>query len=384
MDKRNYSYWEISQGLTSPSQTNFENLIKKTEVLIVGAGFCGSWLAYFLKTQNPKLQITILERDFINLGASLRNAGFLSCGNISEWLEDSKEVSWEETILTLKARIDGINLIKELAPQLPSIRNCGSVDADPLTDEKILLMQRLNSSLSSLKIQPFFLKKNLVIGKEEKERAFNSFDSEVNPYELLQELHLRLKKLGVVFQGNCTVEEIGNGIATFTAVNEKRSMEYGYAFVCTNGFTKALNPKTNVEPARGQIIVTNPCETSTVKSLGFLRSGYDYFRFIGSRVLIGGGRLEYKKAEDTHSLEPTLEIKNYLIKLAQEVIGHDKFKVEYHWAGTMGLRKGKHASISDLNTRVFLDSKTEEVAGFGGWGVTLTPLVTKNLASLWR
>lgn len=377
--KRNYSFWELNAGVDTLPLSS-QSLPHTTEVLIVGAGFSGSWLAYHLKSQNPKLPITIIERDFINLGASLRNAGFLSAGNISEWLEDSKELSWEETVNTLKARIEGINLIRQFAPTLAAAPYCGSVDADPLTEEKTDLLQKLNNELKKMQLDPFFETKKMCIGKITAERAFNRFDGEVNPHDLLSSLHAFLKIQEVQFIQNCIVKKIEKGVAVIEADGKEKNLSYQYAFICTNGFTKTLNSSTCVEPARGQIIVTSECETNTVKSLGFLRSGYDYFRFIGKRVLVGGGRLEYKKQEETDSLEPTSAIREYLINLAQEVIGHDKFTVDYHWAGTMGLRKGKHASISDLNTRVFIDSQTEEVAGFGGWGVTLTPLVTKNIA----
>lgn len=383
--KRQFSYWELTSGINTFSKNNTSTRPSdlKTDILIVGAGFCGSWLAHFLLKKNPKLNITIVERDFLNLGASTRNAGFLSCGNVSEWLADSKEFSWDETLLTLKARIEGINLIKTELGNQPSFFNCGSVDCDPVTEEKERLIERLNEGLRSMDYDSFFEVRGINYGGKSKSVPFNRFDSEINPCDLLLSLHRSLMKRGVQFVWQTNVETLGKGEAVLKNATETIALQYGYGFLCTNAFARELSQMTNVEPARGQILVTSECTTATTRSLGFLRSGYDYFRFIGRRVLVGGGRLEFKSQENTDILDVTSGLKTYLSQLAEEVIGHSDFTIDYHWSGIMGLRRGKHASISDLKKQVSIDSKTEEVAGFGGWGVTLTPYVAKMRAQNW-
>ncbi len=384
MSKRTYSYWEIEAGIDRRSPSNGLDLSKNAlDILIVGAGFSGSWLAYFLKKKNPTLKIAIVERDFFNLGASTRNAGFLSCGNISEWLADSKDFTWEDTLLTLKARIDGINILRSELGSHPSFSNCGSADLDPITEEKLDLMQRLNGGLRSLGYKPLFETRNIDFAARSIPVFFNTFDSETNPCDLLLRLHEQLKESGVHFIWQTSVKKLGEGQAVLVRNSKPYEFQYRYAFICTNAFARDLNRKTVVRPARGQILVTTPTETATTPCLGFLESGYDYFRFIGKRVLVGGGRLAFKAEEDTEQLDVTPEIREYLINLATLVIGHSDFKVEHHWSGIMGLRCGKHSSITDLQKRVIIDSKTEEVAGFGGWGVTLTPYVTRHLADKW-
>ncbi len=384
MGGRTFSYWELACGIPTLARTEaFAKPVADLDVLIVGAGFAGSWLAYFLKKKKPKLNILIVERDAFNLGASARNAGFLSCGNISEWLEDSKEFSWEETMATLRARIDGINIIRnEFGNSMPSHR-CGSIDGDPLTDEKRDLIQKFNRELKEQGHDPIFEENEVTIGEATRLAAFNNFDGEVNPCELLLALHNQLAENGVKFSFECHADQLRDGEALMTRTGKSFSLKYHYAFVCTNAFTRHLAPKTAVIPVRGQILVTSPCQTPTTKSLGFFRSGYDYFRFIGDRVLVGGGRLSFKEQENTETLDVTPQIEGYLKQLAERVTGHANFTIDYHWSGIMGLRKGKHASISDLNQRVSLDDKTEEVAGFGGWGVTLTPYVMKRRAERW-
>lgn len=330
------------------------------------------------------LKITLVERDFFNLGASARNAGFLSCGNISEWLEDARELGWEETVRTFEARIEGIKTILSEVGDAVKVENCGSVDFDEVTEEKKDLAEKFNEYLLSRGSAPLFSLKTVRLGGKESQAFVNHFDSAVNPCEILIALHRKLRNLGVSFHWNTTVASIGNGEAILsTAKGEIQSVRYGYGFVCVNAFASKLNPHSQVRPARGQIIVTSPCAAEAERCLGFLRSGYDYFRFIGDRVLVGGGRLNFKESESTCSLETTPELKDYLIGLAREIIGHARFEIDFHWAGIMGLQSGRHACISEMRKPVPIDDKTEEISSCGGWGVTLSPYITRLRANSW-
>jgi glycine/D-amino acid oxidase-like deaminating enzyme len=53
------------------------------DVAIVGAGFTGLWTAYYLKTLQPDLRVTVLEREIAGFGASGRNGGWVSAGMAS-------------------------------------------------------------------------------------------------------------------------------------------------------------------------------------------------------------------------------------------------------------------------------------------------------------
>lgn len=380
---RPQSYWEKAWGVQAHALTP-PPAAGRADVAIVGAGFCGSWLAYFLKRAHPDLQIAILERDFLSFGASTRNAGFLSCGNVSEWLEDSRQMSWDELAATLYARIEGVRILRREFSHLLSPIRCGSADLDAVTDEKRDLLDKLNHQAREWGIENLFALRQIPFAGGTRVVPFNSFDGEVDPVAVLSGLHERLRAQGVRFLWNCDVTAIGKGLVEYVSGEQSRELSYGYGFVCTNAFARALNPNTFVRPARGQILVTAPCETSTQPCLGFYRAGYDYFRFIGKRLLVGGGRLEFKLQEDTDRIETTEEVRGYLLDLAQSVLGHGQFQIEDHWSGIMGLRDGKHAAIGDFETPVMLDSQTEEIAGFGGWGVTLTPYVTARKVTALR
>jgi glycine/D-amino acid oxidase-like deaminating enzyme len=49
---------------------------RECDVAIVGAGFTGLWTAYYLKTLQPDLRITVVEREIAGFGPSGRNGGW--------------------------------------------------------------------------------------------------------------------------------------------------------------------------------------------------------------------------------------------------------------------------------------------------------------------
>jgi gamma-glutamylputrescine oxidase len=379
---RHLSYWETSCGL-SPSAGSLVSRPESVDVAIVGAGFCGSWLAYFLKAHYPRLRVAIFERDFLSLGASSRNAGFLSCGNISEWLEDFGALGWEETTRTLQARLEGIRILRRELGEEIRVEENGSADFDELTEEKVRFHTRLNDFLEAEGTGSLFEIRPARIGNKEVSVCFNRFDAQLNPCEALIALHRRLARSGVPIHWRTNVESLGEGKAVLRRDETISDLKYEQAFLCTNAFARRLNPSSRVQPARGQILVTTPVRTETTRTLGFLESGYDYFRFIGDRLLVGGGRLGFKDAEDTDRLETTDELRVYLTSLAGRVLGHEDFSIESHWSGIMGLRGGGHASLTDLLRPSPIDARTEEIAGFGGWGVTLAPYVALQRALHW-
>ncbi len=378
---RRYSYWEdvggcVRNALTAP-------IPREVDILIVGAGFAGLWLAYFLKQQHPKLNIIVCERDLFSYGASSRNAGFLSCGNLSEWYEDAGQLGHEETLQTFQARIDGIQLIKAAMGVALSQDPCGSVDLDPPTSATTALMKAFNTYLKQKDFIPFYTIRNIKVGLEEQDVYFNSFDAAINPCDVLQWLHQALQQLEVPIFFCTEITAIAARHADWSQEKQAGQMKYSFAYVCTNAFARELNPASDVSPARGQILVTSPIQTSTFRSLGFLNAGYDYYRFLGDRLLVGGGRRPFKEQENTKDLGTSAEVQDYLVELAAKILGHSDFKVDYRWAGLMGLRQGKHASISELKEPRFIDRQTEDVNCCGGWGVTLTPTVMSHKARCW-
>ncbi len=368
MTTRSLSYWEDALPDAVPPAP----LPADVDVLIVGAGFMGSWLALFLSEARPGASILVVERDVFGLGASSRNAGFLTCGHVSEMLDDAGDVGEEVVLASFERRRRGVALVRaRLGDQLEA--PCGSFDADELTDEKRALAERLNARAG----REVFVEREVCFMGETTTRFVNVEDGGLHPVCVLEAV--RAAARGVTWAYGADVVEITAGVARVQHVGKIETLRYGAGYVCTNAATRSLLAESDIEPGRGQIIVTSPltrCATDPL--LGYRDGGYDYFRRVDGRFLIGGGRQHFRREEALFDLAPTAAVRHYLEAAAREIIGHDDWTVEHHWAGVMGFPGGQHLGAA---TRRRLDGRTELLAGFGGMGVACAPVVAEEVAA---
>ncbi|MCB9895316.1 MAG: FAD-binding oxidoreductase [Planctomycetes bacterium] len=363
MSTRHPSYWEADMTPAPPSG----ELAKQVDVLIVGAGFMGRWLAYFLRGRD----VQVVERDGFGYGASSRNAGFLTCGQISEMLADVETAGFDRVIGTFLERRQGLAIARREFPDL-EVDPCGSVDYDDVTDAGRDLMGQLNAAAD----ERVYTLRPATLGGREREAYFNTPDGGVHPVKLMQRLQQAAE--GVRFAFGVKANSVARGEAELEVAGTTVRMRYNRAFLCTNAFATELFSSSEVVPGRGQVIVTSPVETATTRALGYINHGYDYFRFVDGRLLIGGGRNRFPGETGTSELRPTVHVREWLEQQAAAVLGHSDWKTEYHWAGVMGFPGGGHLGGSP---RRKIDAQTEVVAGFGGMGVALTPLYAQRIAA---
>ncbi len=360
------SLWEA--GL--PAGTRDE-LVARTDVLIVGGGFLGLWLARFLRESSPPPSLQLLDREPTPRAASTRNAGFLTCGQVSEMAADRRAVGEATVVESFLLRREGAaRILREFGARI-DLDPCGSADFDAITDETEELAELLN------KIHPTFHQSTLELGGVPRRVFFNSRDAGIHPGKLLACLEAEARARGARVVRGVPVASIGGG----RAVAAGREIRYGHAFVCTNAFAKELWPGSDVVPGRGQILLLRPCVARTAPVLGFLRDGYDYFRFVEGRLLVGGGRDRAVEREATPLMEGSDEVRAHLEAVARTVLGGGLVEVERHWAGIMGFASGRHLPAYPARS---VDPTTTVVAGCGGMGVALAPAVAHRLASEFR
>lgn len=343
----------------------------EVDILIVGAGFMGRWLAWFLTRRNPAAHVLVIERDGFTYGASSRNAGFLTCGHVSELHDDVQHAGLEEVVHTFLRRREGMAIIRRELSDL-QIDMCGSVDYDEITEDKLVLAEQLNESAA----EQVYEVREIRLAAGRRRVVFNRVDGGLDPVQLLEQLKWRSPAASYCF--GVEAEHVGRGTAEVSFHGAGSQVRYGQAFICTNGFAKALDPGSSVVPGRGQILVTSPVEAPPCTALGYLRKGYDYVRYVDGRLLVGGGRDLFTDEQGACDLTPTAALREHLVATARHVLGHDQFDVAHHWAGVMGFPGGAHLGASQHRR---IDATTELVAGFGGMGVALAPLVAQEVAN---
>ena len=113
----NLSYWERN--------SYFENC----DIVIIGSGIVGLNAALELKRRDKKLNILILERGMLPMGASSKNAGFACFGSVSELIADLDNHSEEEVFSLVEKRWKGLKrLRKNLGDDTLDFHNYGGYE----------------------------------------------------------------------------------------------------------------------------------------------------------------------------------------------------------------------------------------------------------------
>jgi glycine/D-amino acid oxidase-like deaminating enzyme len=147
--------------------------------------------------------------------------------------------------------------------------------------------------------------------------------------------------------------------------------------ICTNGFAQSFFPHLDVNPARAQVIVTTPINDLKIKGTFHFDDGYYYFRNIGNRVLLGGGRNLNLEGENTTDLQTTQQIIEALkTQLSSFILPQQPIDIEYEWAGIMGVGLAKRPIIESIDPKIAVGVR------MGGMGVAIGASVGKKLADL--
>ena len=146
--------------------------------------------------------------------------------------------------------------------------------------------------------------------------------------------------------------------------------------IATNGFAKKWI-KDDILPARAQVIITNEIPDLKINGTFHYEKGYYYFRNVGNRVLLGGGRNLDFKGETTEEFGSSEQIRLKLLELLKNVIlPKHTYEIQDSWSGIMGVGKSKSPIIKKINNNMAIGVR------MGGMGVAIGAQVGKKLADL--
>jgi hypothetical protein len=361
----------------------------KIDLLIVGSGIVGLNAALALKRARPEAKILVIDRGFLPYGASTRNAGFACFGSISELLDDLKKMSESEVFELVSKSWQGLRRLRNiLGDEEIGFEQYGGYELFTENDQQLFTdctekIRYFNAALADIsgvktmyeiaddKISEFGFSgiQHLI---------FNRGEGQIDTGLMMQVLLKKVRDSGV---------EIINGI-DLTAMHSRTDgvelvTNHGFHFqaskvlVTTNGFARQLLPELAVEPGRAQVFVTAPVPGLSVKGTFYYDKGYYYFRNIGDRVLLGGGRNLDFEGERTTDFGLTATIQSALEKLLSDIIlPGKKTVIEQHWSGIMGLGNSKSTIVQQVSKNVYCAVR------MGGMGVAIGSLIGEEAASL--
>ena len=375
MSSGNFSFWE-------------QRWMERADQVVIGGGLVGLQTAIELKLKYPHKAVWVLERNAFGDAASLRNAGFACFGSAGEILDDISRMGEDQAFQLYEERYKGLqDLIRTYTPEKIGYEQSGGYEIFPSGSEAELKviqdhLPRLNESLKEVHQQVSFVERNI------KKFEMNVGETAiVSPSEGALQSHLLLR---TVRQHALSV-----GVEIYTSMNVKSIEKHGSGgwvlqfeqsdaeilakdlFVCTNAWALKWFPDLEVEPARGQILVTKPIPSIAFRGIFHADQGYIYFRSLGSRILIGGARNTQFKTENTFESAVTPEIKSELLRWLNEIIVPGiHVEIDTEWSGVMGMHQKRSPIIERKEEHLYLGVR------MGGMGVALSSQVAKKLVKL--
>ena len=367
--KPTFSFWENS--------TYFNNI----DLIIVGSGIVGLSAAISYIEKNKKAKVVVLERGVLPHGASTKNAGFACFGSVSELMADLDTNTEDKVWATLEMRIKGLEILRNrLGDKQIDYKELGGYelfdkqnDFDKCANSIDYFNKKLNSltgikntyTIENQKIKSFQFKqiKGLISNKKE---------GQLDTGKMMNNLLKLAISKGVFILNNVDVLRI-NDISTSVELETSLGDLYcKKVIVATNGFASQLLKLNDVKPARAQVLITKPILNLKIKGTFHLDAGYYYFRNIGNRVLLGGGRnLDFEK-ETTTKFELNRKIHDRLeLMLKKIILPETKFEVEHRWCGIMGVGSEKSPIVKKISDNVVCAVR------MGGMGVAIGSLVGK-------
>lgn len=369
----NLSYWE------------YKSWFSNVDFTIVGSGIVGINCAIRLKEKYPKSSILILEKGSLPQGASTKNAGFACFGSASEILSDLDHHTEKEVVELVQKRWKGIQRLRNLlGDKAIDFQLHGSHELFPLGKaqlyEKCLeSIPYLNGLMKPIFGQDAFMTNDNLFnfGEIQDKYITHTLEGQLDTGKMMRSLIQKCLSLEIPILNGIMVEEVidsQNGAIIKTMDFEFTSKK---VFVATNGFASKLLKSETIQPARAQVVITEPIKTLHIKGTFHFDEGYYYFRNIDDRILFGGGRNLDFDTEETTDFGQTDIIQDKLEELLYKMIlPHQSVKIEQRWSGIMGIGSQKSPIVKSVSNSIFCGVR------LGGMGVALGSLVGKELADL--
>lgn len=371
------SYWER------------DSFWARADVIIVGAGIVGLNAAIDLKVAHPDWRIMVVDRGLLPMGASTRNAGFACFGSITELAADLQDHDMDTVMQLVTLRWQGLQRLRERVGDA-TLRYvpCGGYEL--IADEDTLaqhapLLERFNEALQELTgLRDTFVPRDedivpLGLGRVQ-HLVFNRAEGQLHPGEMMRALLRLAQSCGIQVQLGATVLAIDDDAPHGATVSLDGGLTLlaDRVLVTTNGFTQRLLPDLAVTPARNQVLLTAPIPGLRARGTFHAHEGYFYFRNVGDRILVGGGRHLAPTEETTDAFGATEPIQAALRDLLRHTIlpAHSDVTIAHQWSGILGVGAHKTPIVQMVSPSIGVAVR------LGGMGVAIGSMIGAQGAEL--
>lgn len=396
--KNDISFWfsQLEENC-SPRPELTEDIT--ADIAIIGAGFTGLWTAYYLKQNQPELNVVILEARIAAYGASGRNGGWLMgmVEDLEAQVAHLPKLQRRAIFQEVHGLIDEVARVSALEEINCDLAKGGAVYAAARFPEQTqwaehYLKQRREAGHSDNDfywLNPAETREQINI-KDTFGAVYCKHIAAIQPAKLGRGLASAVEKLGVrLFEQSPALLE--NKADDFSLIRtEKGSVKAEVCVLATEGFAFGNNAlKPYIIPLQSKIIATQPLSESTWQEIGFQsRQTFCDFSRLQTYVqrsadhrLIFGARGVYEFGGQPFA-DRMLPATDPGFQLCERLM-HDFFPVldntniEYSWAGTFGMsRKFSPHVVYDKS------SNLATAGGYGGEGVGASNLFGRTLAEL--
>ncbi|HRH33665.1 MAG TPA: FAD-dependent oxidoreductase [Catalimonadaceae bacterium] len=358
------------------------------DCIIIGSGIVGLSTACSLKEKYPEKSVLVLERGILPTGASTKNAGFACYGSAAEIWNDVQLLGWEKALEVVELRVKGLcKLRSRLGDAAIEYEENGGGEIILKGDSFDLnSLDAINENLKTIFSKPVFIpepKKPEALGFQTKNiqtYISNTVEGQIDTGKMMRSLIEYSQKLGISILTGFHVEHLEkqNSNWQISGLVDDHKFLAPNLYICTNAFTKGLLPNLDIQPGRGQVLVTSPIPDLRFKGIYHFDQGYYYFRNVGNRVLFGGGRNIDFEGETSTSFELNPTIQNQLEWYLRELIlpARTDFKIEHRWAGIMAFGTEKTPIVMDYGNGMKIGCR------MNGMGVALGTEIGEQLASM--
>lgn len=366
------SYWELD--------TWYDN----HDFVIIGSGIVGLTTALALRKYYPTNKIIIIERGYLPIGGSTKNAGFLCIGSVGELIANIKTYGEVETIKILRRRIEGLQLLKDLTLHDDiGYQPCGGyeigTEEQPI-DSLIEHIPYLNALIeSNFGYKDTFCVKHHHIGRLSSQQIYNQYEGSIHTGKMMSTLIGKCHAAGILFLTGTEVTSVTKVGNQHHIKSRQGSVKGKTVICCTNAFTPQLVSNIDIQPKRNQVILTSPIDHQLPQSCFHFDEGYLYFRPIGQRILIGGARNVFPKTESTLEVGNTSDLTEWLRSWVRTYLAVDQVvNIELQWSGILGTGLELQPLIKEVERHLYI------AARMNGMGIAIGAKVGYDVAEMIR